>query len=264
VQKYDITLKMLLRGTASRTLQMLAGDSIADWLDIELPQMELPRMDLLGRLSGGRLAHFELQSGNDDRMPERMAGYALGVFRQFREFPKQIVLYIGREKVRMKPRLMAEDFRFRYTVLDIRKLDGYGMLASRNTGDALLAVLADLRDRRAAVAEVVRRIAGLEPTDRHEALQQLLILAGLRGLDDTVEEEIDMAVIEIGENTVLGREFRRREVQGELRVIRRLIERRFGSIPPWAEEALGNKSAAELETIGDRLLDAQSIQDLLR
>jgi hypothetical protein len=51
------------------------------------------------------------------------------------------------------------------------------MLASRNTGDALLAVLADLRDRRAAVAEVVRRVAGLDPTDRSDAVQQLMILA---------------------------------------------------------------------------------------
>jgi hypothetical protein len=73
-----------------------------------------------------------------------------------------------------------------------------------------------------------------------------------------------MAVIEIGENTVLGREYRRGLWEGELELLLRLIERRFGSIPPWAEESLNKKTADELETIGDRLLDAQTIEDLLR
>jgi hypothetical protein len=35
---------------------------------------------------------------------------------------------------------------------------------------------------------------------------------------------------------------------GELKVLRRIIEKRFGPIPAWAEESLSGRSTAELET----------------
>ena len=52
--------------------------------------------------------------------------------------------------------------------------------------------------------------------------------------------------------------------QGELNVLRRLIESRFGSLPVWAAEKLAVKSAAELEEMSMRVLDAQGIEDLLQ
>ena len=62
------------------------------------------------------------------------------------------------------------------------------------------------------------------------------------------------------DNKVLGREFKR----GELTVLRRLIEKRFGAIPSWAEDRLADRSAADLEELSVRVLDAQSIEDLLK
>jgi hypothetical protein len=55
---------------------------------------------------------------------------------------------------------------------------------------------------------------------------------------------------------VLGREYKRGLQQGELTVLRRQIEKRFGAIPAWAEERLSSHSAAELEALSVRLLDA--------
>ena len=65
--------------------------------------------------------------------------------------------------------------------------------------------------------------------------------------------------IDILENQVLGREFKR----GELTVLRRQIEKRFGPIPGWAEERLTSRSPAELEELSVRILDASSMEDLL-
>ena len=66
--------------------------------------------------------------------------------------------------------------------------------------------------------------------------------------------------IDILENKVLGREYKR----GELTVLRRQIEKRFGAIPGWAEERLASRSAAELEELCVRVLDAGSMEDLLK
>ncbi|MGI8989175.1 MAG: DUF4351 domain-containing protein [Bryobacteraceae bacterium] len=50
--------------------------------------------------------------------------------------------------------------------------------------------------------------------------------------------------------------------QGELTLLRRQIEKRFGAVPAWAEERLSSRPA-DLETLGVRLLDAKSLEDLL-
>jgi hypothetical protein len=70
--------------------------------------------------------------------------------------------------------------------------------------------------------------------------------------------------IDILENQVLGRQYKRGLREGELTVLRRLIEKRFGAIPGWAEERLASLSAAELEELSVRVLDAESIEDLLK
>ena len=52
--------------------------------------------------------------------------------------------------------------------------------------------------------------------------------------------------------------------QGELTVLRRLIEKRFGALPGWAREKLAALSASELEELSERVLDAQSVDELLK
>ena len=54
------------------------------------------------------------------------------------------------------------------------------------------------------------------------------------------------------------------ELKGELKILRRQIKKRFGTVPNWAEERLVKLSAKELEDLSVRLLDAKSIESLLK
>jgi uncharacterized BrkB/YihY/UPF0761 family membrane protein len=65
---------------------------------------------------------------------------------------------------------------------------------------------------------------------------------------------------DILESNVLGCEFKR----GELTVLRRLIEKHLGAIPNWAEDRLAGLTTAELEELSVRVLDAQSLEQLLK
>jgi hypothetical protein len=63
-------------------------------------------------------------------------------------------------------------------------------------------------------------------------------IVGLRHLEDVVEEARKMPIdIDILENRVLGREYKRGELkgklEGELTILHRLITKRFGPIPGW-------------------------------
>src|SRR5882724_1648232 len=262
MQEYDVALKLLLRGSAKLTMRALTGTTVEKWLDVELPKVQNTRVDLLGETSDASLVHLELQSGNDTAMPLRMAEYCLSVFRLFERFPRQVMLYVGEAPMRMGNELRGADVWFRYRAIDIRELDGDELLESDGVGDNVIAILARLRDHKDAVRRIVERIAGLAAAERATALGQLLIVAGLRHLEETVEQEArKMPVfIDILENKVLGREYKR----GELAILRRLIEKRFGVIPSWAEERLVGRSTAELEDLSVRLLDALSIEELLK
>src|ERR1700733_1230492 len=95
MQKYDVTLKLLLQGSARLTMLALTSGAVKQWLNVELPKVQNPRADLLGETSDGSLVHVEMQSGNEPTMALRRAKYCLGIVRLFGKFPRQVVLYVG-------------------------------------------------------------------------------------------------------------------------------------------------------------------------
>jgi predicted transposase YdaD len=54
------------------------------------------------------------------------------------------------------------------------------------------------------------------------------------------------------------------ELKADLSNLRRLIRKRFGAIPVWAEEQIAQRTAPELEALIERVLDASTIEDLLK
>jgi hypothetical protein len=273
MQEYDVALKLLLQSSATMVMRELTGTAVASWLDVELPKVQNvrnQRLDLLGETVDGDLVHLELQSGNDMAMPLRMAEYCLGVYRLYGRFPRQVVLYVGEAELRMPSELRAAGVLFQYRLIDIRELDGDRLLESGEVGDYVIAILAGLRDHEGAVRKIVQRIARLAAAEREAALAQLTILAGLRHLWATVEREIrNMPIdLDIREHEFLGpliiEAERKGRHEGELTVLRRQIERRFGPLPVWAGEKLAALPASALEDLSERVLDAKSVEELLR
>jgi len=277
MQEYDAALKLLLQGRATLTMRELTGTAIAKWLDVELPKVQNLRLDLLGEAVDGGLIHLELQSSNDPAMPFRMIEYSLGVRRLFGRFPRQILLYVGEAPMRMESELRGKHLAFQYRLIDIRTLNGDRLLESEDVGDNVIAILAQLRDHEEAVRKIVERIAGMAAAEGETALAQLTILAGLRHLARTVEQETRKMPIDldIREHETLGPMFIEAEqkglqkglqegrLEGELTVLRRLLEKRFGALPRWAGDKLAALPAATLEDLSERVLDAKNIEELL-
>ena len=125
-----------------------------------------------------------------------MAEYSLAILKRFGKLPKQIVLYAGKAKLRMKagfsgPDLAHPDFSFRYTLVDFSELESTSLLASAHIEDNLLAILTRLEDQAAAVRKILKRIATLEEAERRAAFAQFLIISGLRRLGHTIQEEAE-------------------------------------------------------------------------
>jgi uncharacterized protein DUF4351 len=62
------------------------------------------------------------------------------------------------------------------------------------------------------------------------------------------------------ENEVLGPIY----LEGGRSILRRLMERRFGAIPDWAEARLATLSPAEIDDISVWILDAESLEQLFQ
>jgi predicted transposase YdaD len=278
---YDGTLKLLLRKSAHVALRGVTGVPIEKWLDSELPDPRSLRADLLGETAGRTLVHLELQSWNDPEMAFRMAEYGLGIYRVHNRLPQQFCLYVGRPRMCMPDALEGPGVAFKYTLIDVRELDGEELLASPQIGDNLIAILTRLRDHRGAIRQIATRVAELPQGVREEALIHLYTLAGLRRMAPLVREEIrKMPVyIDLSENEVLGPPYLKGKAEGreegkeegkeegrkdgELTILRRQIQKRFGTLPAEAEKRLVAKTSAELEQLSERLLDAASLDELL-
>jgi hypothetical protein len=262
MQKYDAALKNILtRGTAG-FLSRLMGLEVATFLSSDLPQVRSQRADLVGEARDATLFHVELQSTNDDRIAFRMLDYLVAIEQKLGQVPRQLVLYAGKGAMRMEGRIKAGGLLFEVQLLDIRDLDGRLLLESDTLDENMMSVLARQPDTRRATRRILEKIALSEPQYRARALQELTILAGfikqeserMPILDDFRDHDLFGPVMLEGIAT--GR------VEGERAFFRKQLAKRFGAVPEWVSNRLEQLGEEELESLGVRFLDVQSLEEL--
>jgi hypothetical protein len=160
MDEYDVALKSVLSRAGGGVLQKPIGFEVTRWHNAELPAVRHRRADLLGETAAGGLIHVELQSTNHSRMARMMLEYALAIERKFDRFPEQAVLYVGEAPLRMLESLKRRKLEFDCQIVDIRDFDAEPWLESESLAENVLAVLMRLRNERAALRWVLRRIAG--------------------------------------------------------------------------------------------------------
>src|SRR4051812_40889340 len=134
-QDYDVVLKLLFRSPSSQAVREIAGSPVKRWLDKELPAIRNTRADLLGETSSGEMVHLEFMSANRKLFELQMAGYYVEIYQACGRHPRQALVYVGREKLRMSGSFKSPTLRFRFRVVDLRELDGGRFLESGDVGD---------------------------------------------------------------------------------------------------------------------------------
>ena len=253
-------------GPPQQLLRLLAGGQAREMLTVEYPTVRMRRPDLVVRLTDDRLYHLELQSDNDTEMPWRMLEYYGLLYRQYRQPPVQHVLYVGKVPMTLGTRIEHATLSFQYAAIDIRTLDRQPLLRSAVLEDNLLALLCRGGATRTAIRRILTRIATLSGAARTDALAALLILAGLRSVQPLVREEVHQMALtfDIKNNAFLREVFEEGQQDGERVLLRRLLARRFGSLPEWVEQQLVAADTATLEQWGLQLLEATPLEEVFR
>lgn len=170
-QDYDVVLKLLFRGKSSHLVQEIAGAPVKRWLDKELPAIRNTRADLVGETVGGEIVHLEFMSENQKLFELRMAGYYVEIYQAWARHPHQVLVYVGRAKLRMAGHFKSPTLSFKFRVVDLRELNGQRFLESDEVADQILSLLMRIRNRRDAVRRILATIATLDTKPREEALQ---------------------------------------------------------------------------------------------
>jgi predicted transposase YdaD len=132
------------------------------------------------------------------------------------------------------------------------------------------------------IRRVLDKIGKLKGKQRELAVEQLAILAGLRGLELELVKEAGRYmpfVIDLMENRIYRKRYERGLAEGraeglakglakglaegELKVLRAQLKRRFGRLPVWAQKRLDRATAEQIEAWSLKLLDAGKLEDVL-
>ncbi len=285
-QQFDVAIKEILL-EAIETLRQIGVSEVRRWINVELPSTRNPRVDLLGETEDGRLVQVELQAHNDPSMALRMLEYATAIRRRYGRMPRQVVVYVGREPMRMEPRLLEEGLAFVYELLDFRSLNADLLIDRGSPEDQVLALLAGRADE-VRIRRILERIVRLPEEICSRAIQSLLLISELRGLGARVQEEVESMplVLNMLDSEVFGpplrkalkegrekgraegREEGRQEGRAEgraeeaRRMLRLQAEKRFGAMPAWAGERIEALNPEDAEAMMLAILDATSLETL--
>lgn len=272
--KYDATLKKLFQHPPHRLLSQALGRHVvvSRILPTELITVGNLHPDVLFETEDGALIHTELQGYRQDDFAARNLLYYALVLRDYGRAPIQIVFWLGPGKVGVGEGLSHPPaLEYRYQVMDVREIDGDWLLETGDLDESIFAILCRLRDQREAVAEILRRISRQPMAQRREAVAELLILSGLRGLKALVKEEITrMPVsIDIHENEFLEEIYQEGLEKGMEKagdtareILLEVVEQRFGSLPAEARARIQTADLAMLRQLTRRLGSAASLDEL--
>ncbi|MEZ5401510.1 MAG: hypothetical protein R2729_17695 [Bryobacteraceae bacterium] len=282
---FDAALKELFEVDRPTLLGALArGEAVREFLNVELPHVELPRADIVARLAGRSILHVEFQSTNDPDIGYRQGIYCLRLGQKFRGDVRQVLVYVGRGRLKMKGFHRTGGTTVEFDVIDIRAFRAEALLNTGNPADLALAMLA--RGGADLLPEIMKRAGRLRGPARERLMGQLLVLSGLRGLPGKVELEMNRmgVVIDARKNPVLmrylrdarveGREEGRQEGRQEGREVgheegRRaqlsvLLETKFGRLEPWVTERLARATAQQLDLWARKFVNAERIDQVIR
>ena len=205
----DITSKRILKNLIRSFAKGLLGFGVAEveLLETQSQRVEDRRADLVAkiRLPDGTafILHIESQNGNEAAMPYRMLRYLSDILLEYPDWKvRQVLVYIGRERLTMADGFDMPDFSYRYRVIDLHAVD-CGEFLGQDSPDAwVLAVLCDFGPRasRAVVHDILARLQQRfteRPARLREYVEMLEVLADNRDLELDIYEELSMLNVNI-------------------------------------------------------------------
>ncbi|NOT59284.1 MAG: hypothetical protein HOP19_03565 [Acidobacteria bacterium] len=258
----DSVLKELFQAAGPSAGRPLLNREIKRFLNIEFPSTKTRRVDLLAEDVDGTLSHLEFQASNDPKMPWRELEYYVLIFQQTGRVPRQIVIYVGRGKMRMPVRIEHPMLKFEYILLDIRTIDAAPFVDSDEVEMNIIGFLCRNGATRENLRRILTNIGRCKGHQRKDALEQLATIAGLRmEPNEFFKEATEMGLrAELKENLI----FRSFYNDGAVHILQTLLQTKFGELPESALTWLRTAKPAEIERAAKRFVTATRLEEVIQ
>ncbi len=153
---------------------------------------------------------------------------------------------------------------YHYRVIDVREIDAELLIDSERVEESIFAILCKLSDQRKAVARILRQISRLPIERQREALAQLLILSGLRGLKALVKDEVKRmpARIDIHENEFLEEIWQEGGLSTAREMVLGLLDEKFGPVPAMTRQRIESADLPALQLWCRRAIKTARLDDV--
>ena len=202
--KYDIVLKDLLYDIPTSFIYVISGIRIRKLLNVELVEVRRRVPDLLLLLEDDSILHIELQTYNDKRIAMRMLEYMVLIKSRYEDREvRQVVVYVGNDKMRMRDSIKWGRLSYSFELIDIRDIDCEEVVRSEYISDIIIGGLCRIRDEDRYVERLLRAIRRLSEKERKDAIKKALTLLRLRPIlyskveERVKEESMPLTIVEI-------------------------------------------------------------------
>jgi predicted transposase/invertase (TIGR01784 family) len=265
---FDNTCKFLAESFSEDFASWLLGEAITmTQLSPSELSLEPIRADALILLSSDEFVlHVEFQTDPDPSMGFRMADYRLRVFRRFpNKRMRQVVIYLTCSTSELVRQTAFEIPGTRHEFEVIRLWEQPTQPFLDATGILPLAVLTQTSDAAQTLRQVAARVEAIpELRVQSNVAASAGILAGLLLKQEFINQVLRRDLMQ---QSVIYQEWRKEFLQegrqeGEQSLVLRLLSRRIGELSPEMRSHIQALSLAELEDLGEALLDFTKPDDL--
>ena len=176
-------------------------------VDKEWTRVEKRDSDIVFK-NDDRIFHIEIQSSNHSKMELRMLRYYSDILFEYKDCSvEQHVIYIGKERCRMKNEIVRDEISYKYGIIDVKDIACEDLLYHKNPSAVALSILCDFegRDKQMVVNTVLKRIKELTDGDDIEYgnyIKKVNVLSINRDLEDEVKKGLDMLAVNLEDTPV--------------------------------------------------------------
>lgn len=204
--KKDIVTKDIIKEIAKDIATYLLNVEIKGeiyLIDKEFTRVEKRDSDIVFKYGNKQIIHIEIQNNHHSKMHLRMLRYYSDILFEYEDYAvSQYVIYIGKDKCRMKDNVNRDKISFNYGIFDIRAMDCEQLLYHSNPAAIALSILCNFKnkDTQVVVNTILTRLRELTKNDDKEYknyLEMINILSSNRDLEDEVKKGADMLSVDI-------------------------------------------------------------------
>jgi predicted transposase/invertase (TIGR01784 family) len=265
---YDSTCKFIAAEFPEDMARWLLGRPIplTELKPSELSLEPIRADSLIFLQSDELILHIEFQTRPAQDIPFRMLDYRIRCYRLYPDKEMiQVVIYLKESQSDLVQQTVFElsKTRHEFDVVRLWEVPTETLLQSK--GLLPFAVLSQSKNRENILRQVSQKIEEIpDKREKSNVAASAFILAGLALNEETIQrllrEDIVKESVTYQAIKAEGREEGRQE--GEASIVLRLLNRRIGQLSPNFISRVRGLSVAQLEDLGESLLDFQTEEDL--